>query len=98
MYISTMTHFLDEEGNIAKEMHKEGREHASFLALIVDQATKDYPPSKKSTEIRCMKKKCTGSIDIAVNVKEEVIGWHCAKCNEGGKISGWQGTKWDNRK
>ena len=47
MYISTMTHFLDDEGNIAKEMHKEGREHASFLALIVDTATKDYPPSNK---------------------------------------------------
>jgi len=40
MFISTMTHFLDQEGNIAKEMHKEGREHASFLALIVDAVNK----------------------------------------------------------
>jgi len=98
MYISTMTHFLDPEGNIAKEMHKEGREHASFLALIVDAVTKDYPPSKKATEIRCLTKKCTGTIEIAVNTKEEVIGWNCTKCDEAGKISGWQGTKWDNRK
>jgi len=36
-------------------MHKEGREHASFLALIIDAATKVYPPPTKSTEIRCMK-------------------------------------------
>jgi hypothetical protein len=98
MYISTMTHFLDEQGNIAKEMHKEGREHASFLALIIDAATKDYPPPTKSTEIRCMMKKCTGTIEIGVNAREEVIEWQCTKCKEAGKISGWQGTKWDNRK
>jgi len=98
MFISTMTHFLDPDGNIAKEMHKEGREHASFLALIVDEATKDYPPPKKYTDIRCLTKKCSGTIEIAVNTKEEVIGWHCTKCDEGGKILSWQGTKWDNRK
>ena len=50
MIFSNMTHFLDEEGNIAKEMHKEGRELASFLALVVDATTKihrepnDLPP------------------------------------------------------
>ena len=58
-----MTHFLDEQGNIAREMHKEDREHASFLTLIVYTGTKDYPPSKKTTEIRCLAKKCTGTID-----------------------------------
>jgi hypothetical protein len=41
MYISTLTHLLDEQGNIAKEMNKTGREMASFLALIVDTATTD---------------------------------------------------------
>lgn len=98
MFISNLSHFLDEEGNIAKEMHKEGRQHASFLALIVDSATKDYQTSKKSTEIRCLKKKCTGTIDIEVDTKDEVIEWHCTNWDEEGKISGWQGTKWDNRK
>ena len=98
MFISTMTHFLDKDGNIAKEMEKVGREHASFLALIVDAATKDYPPTDKHTDIRCVGNKCTGTIDIAIDVTEEVIGWHCTKCDHGGKIHGWQGTKWDNRK
>ena len=49
MFISNLTHFLDEKGNIPKEMTKEGREMASFLALIVDAATKDYPPTEKYT-------------------------------------------------
>jgi len=79
-------------------MDKEGREHASFLALIVDTATKDYPPPIKSTEIRCLKKKCTGTIEIKVNTKDELIYWYCNKCLEAGKIVEWQKTKWDNRK
>lgn len=97
MFISNMTHFLDEQGNIAKEMHKEGREIASFFALIVDTATKSYPQPVKSTEIRCMKKRCTGTIEIEADNDDEVIEWHCTKCNAGGRISGWQKTKWDNR-
>jgi sorbitol-specific phosphotransferase system component IIBC len=71
---------------------------AGFLALIVDLATKDYPPSKKTTDIRCIIIKCTVTIEIGVNVREEVIGGQCTKCYKAGKINGWQGTKWDNRK
>lgn len=42
MYITNMTHFLDESGNIPKEMPKKGRELASFLALLIDDFTKEY--------------------------------------------------------
>ena len=55
MFISNMTHFLDAEGNIAKEMLKIGRERASFIAMIIDEATK--PPTEEYIELRCMKKK-----------------------------------------
>jgi hypothetical protein len=96
MFISTMTHFLDEEGNIPKEMPKEGREMAGLLALIVDAATKDYPPRSKSTDIRCIMKKCTGTIELFFD--DEIIEWWCTDCNEAGRISDWQGSKWDNRK
>jgi len=57
MFISNLTHFLDKKGNIPADMPKEGREMEGFLAIIVDTATKDYPPSTKSTNIRCIKKK-----------------------------------------
>jgi hypothetical protein len=33
MYISQMPHFLDEKGNIPKEMPKEARELASFHGI-----------------------------------------------------------------
>ena len=42
MYISNMTHFLDETGNIPDAMPKEARHLASFHALVVDFATKKY--------------------------------------------------------
>jgi len=38
-----MTHFIDETGNILKEMPKEARELASFMALVVDETTKIKP-------------------------------------------------------
>ena len=93
-----MNHFLDPEGNIAKEMHKHGREHASFLALLIDAATKVYPPSFESTEIKCIKKRCNGTIEIGFDTKDENIEWWCTKCSEDGLLSGWQGSRWDNRK
>jgi hypothetical protein len=98
MYISNMTHFLDKEGNIAKEMHKEGREHASFLSLIIDAVTKDYKTPIQATGIRCLQNGCKGTIDIVIDTKNETIDWMCTDCDEAGKISGWQSTKWDNRK
>jgi len=97
MFISNMTHFLNEKGNIPKEMTKEGREMASFLALIVDAATKDYPPAEKFTQIRCLKKKCSGLIEIDVDIKNGFIHWKCNKCSEEGRITDWGNTKWDNR-
>ncbi len=63
MYISDLTHFLDESGNIAKEMQKEDKELASFLALIVDAATK-YSPNTKIPGIRCAMKKRFVKINV----------------------------------
>jgi hypothetical protein len=96
MFISNLTHYLDPDGNIAKEMPKSARELASFQSLIVDAATKDYDPPIMATEIRCRKKKCTGTIELFFD--DEIIEWWCTDCNEAGRISGWQGSKWDNRK
>jgi hypothetical protein len=97
MYISDMTHFLDEQGNIAKGMHQEGREMAGFLALIIDQTTKDFEHPVHSSDIRCRIKKCDGKVEILIDANTEEIKWSCTHCDEDGKISGWQNTKWDNR-
>ena len=92
-----MTHFLDETGNIPKQMPKEARELASFMALVVDNTTKSSPQTLTSTEIRCFEKGCQGLIKSEILIKKDDIHWVCTKCKNEGVISDWQNTKWDNR-
>jgi hypothetical protein len=97
MYITTMTHFLNEEGNIPKGMTKEGRELASFLALVVDQTTIEISQEIVITDIRCFRKKCEGKIQSEFLKETEKIHWVCTKCKNEGIIDSWQKTQWDNR-
>jgi len=91
-----MQHFLDESGNIPKQMPKEARELASFMALVVDTTTKTLPSSLISTDIRCFQKGCHGLIKTALMPKSEEVHWYCPDCENEGVISEWQKTKWDN--
>ena len=97
MYISNITHFLDETGNIPKQMPKEAREMASFLALVVDATTKNIPFTLTQTDIRCFVKGCQGLIKSEVLKENNEIHWVCSKCKNEGRISGRKLTKWDNR-
>ena len=92
-----MNHFLDEKGNIPKEMPKEARELVCFFVLVIDTTTKSNPSSLTSTEIRCFKKGCHGMIKTALRSDTEEIHWYCPVCENEGVISNWQGTKWDNK-
>ena len=93
-----MQHFLDEKGNIPKEMPKEARELASFHALVVDTTTKTLPSTLTSTDIRCFNKGCYGLIKTAIKHNHDEIHWYCPDCENEGMISNWQKTKWDNRR
>jgi len=97
MYISNMTHFLDESGNIPKEMPKEARELASFFALVIDTTTKNTAFTLTPTDIRCFEKDCQGLIKSEVLKANNEIHWVCSKCPNEGRISEWKLTKWDNR-
>ena len=96
MYISDLTHFLDSDGNIPKTMHKDAREMASFLALIVDEATKKYPEKKCNTVIRCIDPACDSEIITEFMDDDQKINWACGDCETSGLISNWQGSRWDN--
>jgi hypothetical protein len=96
VYISNLSHFLDENGTIAQQMYKEGREMAGFLALCVDFATQPLPFTR-SSGIRCVMKKCPGNVNIDMNFQAGLINWSCPVCKESGTISGWQGTRWHNK-
>jgi len=90
-----MSHFVDETGNIPKHIPKEARELASFLALVIDAVTK---VDSGTYEVRCFIDKCDGKIESHFSPDRETILWKCLKCDNGGEISGWKGTKWDNSK
>ncbi len=96
MYITQMTHFLDETGNIPKQMPKEARELGSFMALVVDATTKEKSAGRINTGIRCFQEKCDGIISSELHNSIYDIHWKCSKCNSEGTIGSWQGTKWDN--
>jgi len=92
-----MQHFIDANGNIPKQMPKEARELASFMALVVDTTTKTLPSTLTSTDIRCFQKDCHGLIKTALIPKSEEVHWYCPDCENEGVISEWKKTKWDNR-
>jgi len=96
MYITQMTHFLDESGNIPIQMPKEARELASFMALVVDATTKEKSLVGINTGIRCFQKKCEGHINSEIDGHNADIHWKCSKCNNEGTIGSWKGTRWDN--
>ena len=96
MYISNMTHFLNETGNIPKQMPGEAGELASFLTLVIDTTTKNSPFTLTQTEIRCFEKGCKGLIKSEVMKENNDIHWVCSKCENEGRISGWKLTKLDN--
>jgi len=91
-----MTHFLDVTGNIPKQMPREARELAGFFALVIDATTKEKPSALTYTDIRCFEKGCQGTIRSELLVKGGEIHWVCSKCQNEGRISHWQKTKWDN--
>jgi hypothetical protein len=96
MYITTFTHFLDEKGNIPSDMPKEARELASFLALIVDEATKHYPEESWLTDIRCFNPDCDCETITEFIEDGKKLYWFCPECAIDGVISDWQGSRWVN--
>ena len=92
MYISNMQHFLDKKGDIPKQMPKEARELASFLALVIDTTTKNSPFTLTQTDIRCFEKGCHGITKSALRPDTGEIHWYCPVCENEGLISNWQGT------
>jgi hypothetical protein len=96
MYISNFTHFLDENGNIPGEMPEEARELASFLALVIDEATAHLPEESWLTDLPCFNRECDLNTITAFVENGNKIHWFCPECDTEGIISDWQGTRWDN--
>ncbi len=97
MYITKLTHFLDDDGNIPRDMPKEARELANFLALVVDSITGTSSLGDNDSRIRCFEKGCEGTIKSEITI-DTSVHWICPVCGNEGIISEWQATKWNNMK
>ena len=97
-YNTDLAHYLNEDGDIPEEIPSEARQLASFLALIVDEVTSEFPRTDRGvdTGIRCQRKGCPGMVNGALDDRESEVHWYCLECGDMGVISGWQGTKWDS--
>tara|TARA_R110002049_G_scaffold309101_2_gene516893 strand:+ start:19638 stop:19877 length:240 start_codon:yes stop_codon:yes gene_type:complete len=75
-------------------MPSEARQLASFLALIVDEASGFAASMAIDLSLRCRSKGCAATI-LAQRQSSDEIVWRCMTCDESGVIRNWSGTKWD---
>ena len=93
-YVTDIRHYLDEHGEMAP-MPAPARSLASFLTLLIDEATSAFPAEIHDTGIRCRTKACNGTIQTNLTSKTDEISWCCLVCDHHGVIRNWQDTKWN---
>jgi hypothetical protein len=93
-YVTDIRHYLDEHGEMAS-MPAPARSLASFLTLLIDEATSAFPAETHDTGIRCRTKACNGTIKTNLTSTTDEISWCCLVCEHHGVIRNWQDTRWN---
>ena len=90
-----LPHLLAENGTIAAHS-PHGLRLTQYWTEIVAQASNYEDP----TTIRCRRrpgrKPCAALLTIFFDVDNFDVLWFCPVCDDNGRISGWEGTFWDN--
>ncbi len=96
IYVTDITHYLDDAGELATPMPRAARQLASFLVLLIDATTAETDfAAAFDTGIRCRSNTCPGTIRTSRELPEGDIYWHCPQCAHRGVITNWQDTKWN---
>ena len=97
-WVTDITHFLDEEGEIISEPTK-ARKLGEYLAAIIVMASFPDPEYPSDYRVRCRRrpnrKPCLEEIVGFVDPETDDIVWMCPACGDSGLISNWRGTIWD---
>ena len=88
MYITDLSHFLDEKGAIGPRSGP-ARRIAEFLGAVVAAAS---APEGYTKPCRC--RKCKGLVEAAI-APDDAIEWRCRGCGEAGRIANWRRSFWD---
>jgi hypothetical protein len=94
-WVIDLRHYLQPNGNIAP-LSPRGFRLAQFWANMVSEATQFDEP----TTLRCWRRPgrrlCGELLTIFFDIDNDDVLWFCPRCQDEGRISGWQGTFWDH--
>ena len=97
-WITDITHFLDDKGEMITEPLPAARMGEYFAAIIV-MASHPEPEYPSEYRVACRRKPnrkpCLEEIVGFVDPETDEITWMCPKCKDHGRISNWRGTIWD---
>ena len=94
-WVTDLTHFMDESGDLHAALAGPGRRLALHMTAIVAVAT-----GGPIAGIRCRRRPdhraCAGTIAFRLWADQRIT-WGCPICGDNGVISNWQATRWDHR-
>ena len=97
MWVTNLIHFLDEQGNVPKQITV--RRLVQYLGAIVASVTTEPVQPLCAVDLKCRRrpgrKSCPGTILAAFEAGANNITWHCSSCGDRGLIHHWQQTLWD---
>jgi hypothetical protein len=92
MYITDLSHFLDEKGAIGPKSGV-ARRFAEFLGRVVAAASApETAADGYARQCRCSK--CKGMVTAAI-APDDAIEWLCPDCGQQGRIANWRRSFWD---
>jgi hypothetical protein len=97
-WITDITDFLDDNGEIITEPPQARKLAEYFIAIVVMASYPDteYPPEYRvSCRRRPNRKPCLEEIAGWIEPGSDDIYWICPKCQNKGRISSWRGTIWE---
>lgn len=97
-WITDITHFLNEDGNIISEP-SQAKRLGEYLAAIISMASHPEPEYPAEYHVKCRRrpncKPCLEKIVGLIDPETDNIVWMCPKCGDSGIISNWRNTIWD---
>jgi hypothetical protein len=69
---------------------------AKYWTEIVAQASNYDAPTTLRCRRRPGRRPCGGLLTLFFDVDTFDVLWFCPVCDDNGRISGWEGTFWDN--
>lgn len=90
-----LPHVLDEKGTL-QALTGRGLRLAEYWTQIVAQASHYDEPTTLRCRRRPGRRPCGALLTLFFDVDNFDVLWFCPECDDNGRISGWEGTFWDN--